>query len=235
MPLQNYIYLAGIGLSVILAALLLRESNRSASKLPETWRKTQSFKKFRLSVCFLMIYLFLNLVSELVAIYLALHHTYNNFIYSIGLTIYFPFFLSFLYLYTNKNWKKFAYLILYVTLVGYFIWGGYYHPLCVISVNCYLIINGIFFISCLLHLTDLLMNPKSDHFKFQLKINLIYLVFSLLANIASTHWKYENQNNIYPDFAFQLQFFSAVVLYYVISFFLLLEIIKLRRKHVKNA
>lgn len=235
MPLQYHIYLAGIGLSVILAALLLRESSKSASKLPETWRKNRPLKKFHLSVWLLAIYLFLNLLSELIATYLALHHTYNNFIYSIGLTIYFPFFLSFLYLYTNKNWKKFAYFILYATLVGYFVWGGYYHPLCVISVNYYLIINGIFFISCLLHLTDLLMNPKSDYFKFQLKINLIYLIFSLLANIASTHWKYENQNNIYSDFAFQLQFFSAVVLYYVISFFLLLEIIKLRRKQLKNA
>jgi hypothetical protein len=235
MPLQNHIYLAGLGLSVILSALLLRESNRSASKLPEAWRKTRSFKKFHLSVWFLMIYLFLNLVSELIATYLAFHHTYNNFIYSIGLTIYFPFFLSFLFLYTNKNWKKFAYFILYATLVGYFVWGGYYHPLCVISVKYYLIVNGVFFISCLFHLTDLLVSPTSDHFKFQLKINLIYLIFSLLANITSTHWKYENQNNIYSDFAFQLQFFFAVVLYYIISLILLLEIIKLRRKQLKNA
>lgn len=235
MPLQFYIYFAGLILSVIMAVLLLRESNRSASKLPETWRKASSFKKFRLSIWFLMIYLLLNLISELSAIYLSLNHIYNCFLYSIGHTIYFLFFLFFLYLYTNKKWKKIVYFILYVIVVGYFVWGDYYHPRCIISVEYCLLTNGIFFIACLLHLTDLLMNPASDHFKFQLKTNLIFLVFSLFATIASTYWISEDENNIYSDFAFQLQFFNAIVLYYVISFFFLLEILKLRRKQVKNA
>ncbi len=235
MPLQFYIYIAGMGLSVILAAGLLRESNRSASKLPEAWRETRSFKKFHLSIWFLMSYLFVNLISELIAIYLASNKIYNCFIYSIGHTICFLFFLFFLYLYTNRSWKKIAYFILYITIVGYFVWGDYYHPRCIMSVEYSLITNGIFFIACLLHLTDLLMSPTSDHFKFQLKTNLIFLIFSLFATIASTYWISEDKNNIYADFAFQLQFFNAVVLYYVISLFFLLEILKLRKKKVKNA
>ena len=79
------------------------------------------------------------------------------------------------------------------------------------------------------------MSPTSDHFKFQLKTNLIFLIFSLFATIASTYWISEDKNNIYADFAFQLQFFNAVVLYYVISLFFLLVILKLRKKKVKNA
>ncbi len=232
MPLQYYIYFAGLILSVILAALLLLESNKSVSKLPEAWRKTRPFKKFRLSIWFLMSYLFVNLISELIAMYLASNHMYNCFIYSIGQTIYFLFFLFFLYLYTNKSWKKFAYFILYATLVGHLVWGGYYHPRSIMSVEYSLLLNGVFFISCLFHLTDLLMSPKSDHFKFQLKINFIFLIYSLLGTIAATHWMYAD---IYADFSFQLQFSNAVLFYYVISLILLLEILKLRKKEVKNA
>jgi hypothetical protein len=235
MRLQFYLYFAGLILSVILAALLLMQSNKSASSLPEAWIKTRSFKKFHLSIWFLISYLFVNLISELIAIYLASNKVYNCFIYSIGQTIYFLFFLCFLYLYTNKNWKKYAYFILYVTLVAHLVWGGYYHPRSIMSVEYTLLLNGIFFIACLFHLTDLLMSPKSDHFKFQLKINLIFLIYSLVATIAATHWKSADKNNIYADFAFQLQFSNAVLLYYIISFFLLLEIIKLRKKEVKNA
>lgn len=236
MPLQHYIYFAGLVLSVILSALLLRESNRSASKLPETWRKTRSFKKFCLSIWFLMIYLFLNLVSELVASYLAFNQIYNSIVYSISHTLYFPFFLFFLHCFTYTSWKNYAYFILYAVVIVYFIFGGYYHPRCILSSESSLVINGIQFLSIILHLTDLLMRPKSEHFKFQLRISITFIIFVIFAAIlTSAQWANTTDHKIYSDLIFQLHHLNAVVLYFVISLILLLEIIKLRRKQLKNA
>lgn len=236
MHLQDYIYLAGIGLSVILVALLLWESNRSASKLPETWRKTRSFKKFHLSVCFLMIYLFMNLVSELVATYLAFHNIYNSFVYSISHTLYFPFFLFFLQCFTYTRWKNYAYFILYAVVIVYYIFGGYYHPGCILSSESSLLTNGTHFLSIILLLTDLLVSPKRDYFKFQLRICLTFIIFSIFAAIlTSAQWTNTTDHKMFSDLIFYLHYFNSVVLYYVISLILLLEIIKLRRKQVKNA
>lgn len=236
MPLQYYIYFAGLILSVILAALLLWESNRSDSKLPEAWRKTRSFKKFRLSIWFLMIYLFLNLVSELVATYLAFHHIYNSFIYSIGHTLYFPFFLFFLQCFTYTRWKNYAYFILYAVVILYYIFGGYYHPRCILSSESSLLTNGTHFISIILLLTDLLLSPKSDYFKFQLRICLTFMIFSIFAAIlTSAQWTNTTDHKMFSDLIFYLHYLNSVVLYYVISLIFLLEITKLRRKQVKNA
>lgn len=236
MPLQYYIYFAGLILSVILAALLLWESNRSASKLPETWRKTSSFKKFRLSVCFLMIYLFLNLVSELVATYLAFHQIYNSFVYSISHTLYFPFFLLFLQCFTYTRWKNYAYFILYAVVIVYYIFGGYYHPRCVLSSESSLLTNGTHFLSIIFLLTDLLVSPKRDYFTFQLRICLTFMIFSIFAAIlTSAQWTNTTDHKMFSDLIFYLHYFNSVVLYYVISMILLLEIIKLSRKEAKNA
>lgn len=236
MPLQFYIYFAGLILSVIMAVILLLESNRSTSKLPEAWRKTSSFKKFRLSIWFLAIYLFLNLVSELVATYLAFHQIYNSFVYSISHTLYFPFFLFFLHCFTYTSWKNYAYFILYAVVIVYYIFNGYYHPRCILSSESSLITNGVHFLSTILHLTDLLVNSKSDYFKFQLRISITFMIFAIIATIlTSALWTNTTDHKIYSDLIFQLHFLNAVVLYFAISLIFLLEIIKLRRKEVKNA
>lgn len=236
MPLQFYIYFAGLILSVIMAVLLLRESRRSDSKLPEAWRKASSFKKFRLSVCFLMIYLFLNLVSELVATYLAFHQIYNSFVYSISHTLYFPFFLFFLHCFTYTSWKNYAYFILYAVVIVYYIFGDYYHPRCILSSESSLLTNGTHFLSIILLLTDLLVSPKRDYFKFQLRISLTFMIFNIFAAIlTSAQWTNTTDHKMFSDLIFYLHYFNSVILYYVISLIFLLEILKLRRKQVKNA
>jgi hypothetical protein len=225
-----------MGLSVILAGGLLWESSRSASKLPEVWRKTQYSKEFRLSIWFLMTYLFLNLVSEIVATYLAYHQIYNSFVYSISHTLYFPFFLFYLHCFTYTSWKNYAYFILYAVVIVYFIFGGYYAPRCILPSKSSLLLNGSHFLSVILLLTDLLLSPKRDHFKFQLRICITFMIFTIFAAIlTSAQWTNTTEHKMFSDVIFNLHFLNSVVLYYVISLILLLEIIKLRKKEMKNA
>lgn len=177
-----------------------------------------------------MIFLVNVLASDVVGTYLAKHHIYNHFVFSIYFTISTPFLFSFLFINTQKSWKQFCYVILYLILVGYLISGGYYHPRSIYSTTTDLLVKSIYFLAALLHLTDLLVTPKLDYFKFQLKINLTFLIWSLLATVITSFLSSDSaESNPYNNFFHFANIISITILYLSFSFIFITEIIKLRR------
>lgn len=223
-------YLSVISVGIILAATLLFNLRRAIAKLPESWKSASPLNNFNAGVCFLLIYLILVFLSEFVSLYLAKHHIYNSFVFSIYFTLATPFLFGFLFINTHTTWKRYAYFILYSILVGHLIYGGYYHPRCILPSSSSLIIFSIFFFAFLLHLTDLLLNPKSDHFRFQLKINLSFLIYSLIATIVTTfHWQ-EMINDVYfYKFFYHIHLLYIFLFYIVLAVIFITEILKLRR------
>ncbi len=189
MIIELYLYLAAMGLVVICGFILLSKLRKYSSRLPDEWQKTYSLKNFRLGILFLSIHVFLDLITELFCIYLASHSIYNNFVISIGQTISTPFLFGFFFINTQSSRKRYAIVALYMIIIGYLTIGGYYHPKAVFPDTVSVFFDSIFFLTALLHLTDLLENPQSEHFRFQLKINLSVLIFSILsAFLTSVYW-----------------------------------------------
>lgn len=225
------LYLVVISLGVIFSFSYLVELHKSAAKLPEEWKKSGSRKNFRNSIYLLAIFLTLALINQLVLLYLATQHINNGLAFSICFTFGpIPLF-AFFFLHTHSKWKRYSYIVLHSFLIGSLIFGGYYNPPSAPNAEISLILNSVFFLIALLHLTDLLIHPKTDHFKFKLKINLIILVFALMASILSSlDWK-----NITPGYTgnysliFLLQNGNMLLFYLSFSCVFVPEIIKLRR------
>ncbi len=177
-----------------------------------------------------MIFLVNVLTSDVVGTYLSRHHIYNHFVFSIYFTISTPFLFGFLFINTQKSWKQFCYVVLYLILVGYLISGGYYHPRSVYTTTTELLINSIYFLAALLHLIDLLVTPKLDYFKFQLKINLVFLIWALLSTIITSFMSsHTEESRLYFDFFYVTNAFSNTLLYLSFAFIFIIEILKLRR------
>ncbi|WP_430406279.1 hypothetical protein [Fluviicola sp.] len=141
-----------------------------------------------------------------------------------------PFLFGFLFINTFKSWKQYAYIILYGALVAYFITGGYYHPRSILDGNSSLIMSTICFLGALIHLTDLLINPKSDYFKFQLKITTSLLIFNLLSNIVSSFCWFNNEfDTLYFEPVFYIHLSNAILFYLSFMLFFIIEIRKLQR------
>ncbi|MDF3026974.1 MAG: hypothetical protein K0S23_1281 [Fluviicola sp.] len=228
--LFDIIYLSVISVEIILAGTLLFQLRRSIDKLPEPWKRESPLNNFSSGVSFLLIYLILVLLSECVSLYLARHYIYNSFVFSIYYTLSTPFLFGFLSINTQMAWKRYTYFILYSILVVHLIYGGYYHPRCILPSSSSLIIFSFFFLAFLLQLTDLLLTPKSDDFRFQLKINLSFLIYSLIATIVTTfHWQ-EMIMNVYSyKLFFHIHLFNIFLFYSVLAIIFTSEIIKLRR------
>lgn len=231
MPFNFYIYLLVIFSGIIFAGILLTELSKSIKKLPESWRKSTPLKPFRLSICFLMIYLIVTFICELISMYFSLYGIYNHFISVICYTLSLPFLFGFFFVHTQTRWKRYSYIILYLSLIIQFILGGYYQPDSVMPLNTTLFIFSIHFIAALLHLTSLLLNPKTDFFKFQLQINLSILICMLLGSILTSFYT----TSILEDFVnfdlfFNIQFYNMVLFYSLIVFILMKELFKLRQK-----
>lgn len=227
------IYQIIIALGVVLSGILLFVLHKNALKLPEKWRKSLPLINFQRSIFLLMIYLVINLICEIISYYLARHHAYNSFVLSINMTLSTPFLFGFLFINTFKSWKRYSYIILYGALVAYFITGGYYHPRSVLGGNSSLIMSTICFLGALIHLTDLLINPKSDYFKFQLKITTSFLIFNLLSNIFSSFcWFNDEFSTLYFEPVFYIHLSNATLFYLSFMLFFIIEIRKLQRPSI---
>lgn len=225
------LYLAVISSGILSSIFYLIQLRKSTAKLPEEWGKSASRKNFRTSIYLITIFLLLTLINQLVLAYLAKHHINNGLAFSVCFTFApIPLF-AFFYMHTESRWKRYSYILLHAFLIGSLVIGGYYHPLSAPNSTISLILNSVFFLIALLYLTDLLIHPKTDHFKFKLKINLTILVFALLASIlSSVHW-----SDITPGTPIRFPFFflltnvNMLLFYFSFVCVFVSETLKLRR------
>lgn len=229
------LFLSVISLGIISSILFLVMLRKSTTRLPKEWRKSESIKNFNLGIYFLLFFLVSAFITYLFSAYLQGHGIQDGFVFSIYFTIATLLLFAFLFIYTQTRWKRYCYIVMYSILVGYLINGGYFHPLSRHTPTAPLLLNSIFFLAALLHLTDLLINPKIDHFKFKLKISLIILIFALMANIlTSFHWSDIVVDNVIDfPFIFLLQIGNLILFYFSFACVFILEIIKLYRGSVK--
>lgn len=229
MSAQSITYLLILGLGSILLTIFYFMLVRSAKKLPESWKKSLPTKRFRISILFLTTYLFITFVGEIAAFYLSAFNIYNSFVISINLTLATPFLFGFLFIYTQAAWKRYSYILLYLILVGHFTIGGYYHPDCILSDSSALLFSSINFLAVLLHLTDLLVNPKSEYFKFRLKTCICILIYSLLSSfLTSFYWADTDPTPFYSDLIYYIHFYNIVFYYFILDLIFINEIWKLR-------
>jgi hypothetical protein len=227
--------LSVIALGVISSILFLILLRKSTARLPEGWRRSVPMKNLKLSILFLVIFLTLAFFNEFFTSYLARNNTPNGYVFSIFFTMATFLVFGFLFIHTQARWRQVGYVILYSILIGYLVNGGYYHPLSNHPTTSSLLLNSILFLAALLHLTDLLIHPKTDHFKFKLKICLIILIFGLMADIlTSFHWSDLTSDHVinFP-FIFMLQLVNMFLFYCSFAFVFTLEIIKLRRNNMR--
>lgn len=223
------LYLSILGLGVIFLAIFYFMLRKTVSKLPESWRTGLQSKNFRISILFFMLYLLINLISEIVSIYLAVHHIYNSFVMSINITLSTPFLYGFLFMHTHTLWKRYIYVLLYLVIVVYLIQGDYYDPNCVHSGTEPLLLFSTYFLAALVHLTDLLMNPQSESFRFQLKINISILICTLLATmLTSFEWADTMNKSSHSEVIFYIHFYNIVLYYFALDLIFINEIRKLR-------
>ncbi len=229
MTIHFIIYLFILGSGVILLTVLYFMLRKTTNKLPKSWKTGIQSKNFRISILFLLVYLLISLIGEIVAIYLAVHHTYNSFVISINNTLSTPFLYAFLFMHTQTLWKRYIYVLLYLILLIYLIQGDYYDPDCILPGTEPLILFSTYFLASLVHLTDLLMNPKSESFRFQLKINICILICTLLAAIlTSFEWADVMNKSSHTAFIFYIHFYNIVIYYFVLDLIFINEIRKLR-------
>lgn len=225
------LYLAVIALGIISSLFYLLQLRKSEAKLPESWKNLATKKSFRQSVYLLTIFLILVLINQITLNYLASHHIQNGLAFGLCFTFLpIPLF-AFFFIHTHSKWKRYSYIVLHAVLVGSLIFGGYFHPFSLPNTSISLILNSVFFLIALLNLTDLLIYPKTDHFKFKLKINLVVLIFSLLASILSTVHLSDISTGHSNNFAsFLLQNINMILFYFSFVFVFVSESVQLNRR-----
>lgn len=229
---QTILYFLTLGMGTCSLVILYFQLYKRAEKLPESWKKSFPSKNFRMGILFLMIYILLIFICESISFYLAAHRIYNSFMISIGFTLYTPFLFGFLFIHTQTAWKRYGSVLLYLILVGYFAIGGYYHPDCILPESSALLFSSIFFLVALMHLTDLLVNPKSEHFKFQLKVDISILIYNLLSAITTSFfWSYTDKSLPYFGLISDINFYVAILYYLSLNLIFINEILKLRRNY----
>lgn len=189
MAIEFYLYLIAMGLAVISGLILLSKLRQFSSRLPKSWQGSSSLKNFGWSIFLLSMHVLIDLITEFICSYLAKRGIYNHFVISISYSISTAFLFGFFLIYTQAAWKRYAIFVSYTVTLVYFITGGYYHPDAVLPDIISVFLDSIIFLAALLHLTDLLQHPQSEQFRFQLKINLSILLFSILsALLTSVYW-----------------------------------------------
>lgn len=226
MDFHDSLYLFILGPGVIFSGTWYFMLRKSIRKLPKEWQKSGHFRGFHRSVLFLNFFLFINFIGEILSVSLSHHGICNGFIISINLSLALPFLFGFFAIHTQTPWKKYSYLVLYLVLPGYLVIGGYYHPKSIFSGTPGLVYLIICFIGTLIHLSDLLLNPRSDYFKFKLKIDLNMLLYTLLAIISTSFYLY---NPGLSELIFYIHFYNIVVFYFLLALTFMIEILKLRR------
>ena len=91
---------------------------------------------------------------------------------------------------------------------------------------------SVHFVAAFLHLTDQLLKPKTDFFKFQLQISLIIMIHGLIASIMTSFFISGFSEN--SDLIFYIQYFSTVFFYLLFALAILNEVIKIRRRLNSN-
>ncbi len=220
-------------LAIASSVLLFYRFKQSVKQLPLEWKQTTFVRNFQLSTLFLALYLTIIFIGEAIALTLAMNGTYNGFIITFNYTLHVPFLFGFFLINTQSTWRKGVYIGLYLILVVFYISEGYYSPKAILSGNSAVLTYSIHFIGAFLHLTDLLIKPKSDYFRFQLKINLSILVCSLLSNIISSFYLYHVESELtYPEIIYKIHFYIIISLYVSLSLIFIGELLKLR--HTTN-
>lgn len=232
MQIQDYIYLSILGIGVLLLVTLYIMLGKSIKTFPDSWKSSLSVsaKKFRISILFLSIYLFIILIGEIISIQLAFHGIYNSYVISINFTLFTPFLFGLLFIHTQTTWKRYSYIILYIILIAYFSIGGYYHPDSVLSNAFVPLFSSIYFLAALLHLTDLLANPKSEYFRFQLMVSVSVLIYHLLSAIITTFYWAEIITDL-PSIKLMsyIHFYNIMLYYFALDLIFINEIRKFRR------
>lgn len=225
------LYLAILSAGIISSILYLRQLRISAAKLPEAWKNLPTRKNFKQSIYLLTIFLTLVLINQITLYCLAIYDIDNGLAFSLCFTFLpIPLF-AFFFMHTHSKWKRYSFIVLHAILVGSLIFGGYFHPFSLPNTSISLILNSVFFLIALLNLTDLLIHSKTDHFKFKLKINLIVLIFSLLASILSTvHWSDISSGHSINFASFLLQNINMLLFYFSFVFAFVSESIQLNRR-----
>lgn len=219
------IYQSIMGLGIVLAVLLLWIEYKRNARLPGVWRKSESHKLFQRSVLFLLSYLAVNLICEIIALYLARHRIYNSYVMSINMTLSTFSLFGFLFINTRPVWKRYSYFILFACLIIYLITGGYYHPKSVLTSTSSLVFHGICFLGLLLYLTTLLLHPDSPHFRFKLEFTTSSLVYFLLSEIICSFSWYDL---FYSETIFYLQVFIAILFYLILILIFSIKLVKLQ-------
>lgn len=230
------IYLSIIGTGIIFATILFVKINKTVEKLPNEWKKASYLKKNQRSILLLLMYLLINFISECIAIYLNTQHIYNSFVMAINSTLSTLFLFGFLLVNTQIIWRKYSYLILYLILIGYFISGGYYHPHSNFTGNSALIMNTIYFLATLIHLTELLVHPKLNYFRLLLKFNLTLLIYTFLSVIIVPFLWYGYDLGLPLYFSkaiFYIHLSNIILFYSFLALIILSEILKLNHSTVK--
>lgn len=219
------IYLSVVLLGAISSIVLLLRLRERYKRLPNGWKNTQSLKRFRLSIFCLGAYLTTNFIGEFSSICLARQGIYNGFMVSIVESILIPFAFGFFLLNTSVLWKRYLYVVLYLFLLIYLISNGHYHPDSVLGSISSLLFNLLYILGALIHVSDLLVKPHTDHFKFQLRISLSFIIFCILSCILTTAFNYGNL----PDSIYQTHYWNIILFYSSLVFILIREIRKLHR------
>lgn len=184
-----YAYLVMMFAAIIFSLILWLKLQKSRYKLPEKWQHDVSFTHFRLGIFFLMMHFLADFVCEIIAVYLANHGIYNNYVLCINISLNAPFLFGFFFIHTQALWNRYIFAGLYGVLIAYFLITGCYDPRSVSTGTFPILMSIILFLAALLHLTYLLLNPQSPDFNFQMKVSVILLVHSLLTSvITSFYW-----------------------------------------------
>lgn len=231
MSFEDIAYLSALGLAAISAALLLFMSVRANSKLHGAWKTSSSFQIFKRSVFLLMGYLLIDFFGEFISFRLARNGIYNSYVMSINGTLYIPFLFGYFFINTSISWKRYTYVALYLIIVIYLISGGYYHPNCILPATYVIIIYVSHFLVALIYLTDLLVNQRSDYFKFHLKISLSILIYSLLASVAGS-FVWFDMEGIPPnyDLVVDIHYVFLILFYFSLAITFIIELFKLQRR-----
>lgn len=229
MSLEDILYLFTLGLAAFSATILLYLLVRANSKLPEGWRTSSSFQLFKRSIFLLMVYLFIDFFGEFISLYLARNGIYNSYVMSINNTLSIPFLFGYFFINTPKLWKRYTYIVLYLIIVIYLIFGGYYHPNCILPGTFVIIIYTIHFLVAIIYLTGLLVNHQSDYFKFHLRISVSILIYTILESVAGSFFWFEREGTpFYLELIYYIHFALLILFYSSMAITIIIEILKLR-------
>lgn len=158
------------------------------------------------------------------------HGICNGYVYAINNTLSVGFFFGFLWIHSITPWKKITYVLLIVGLISVFAIGGFHIPNCDISGYDALIPFSIYFLGALLYLSDLLLQPKTEHFGFQLKVTVVFMIFYILMTISCTAVWIIPVENAEWSLINVFQMITINSFYLILAIIFAVETLKLKRR-----